>query len=204
VSVETKKKELVGSSANGGRERQTSGEPEWVNVPDFPDPALGKAIPYGSTILGAIVSASVSGQTTTPRRSRSRRCRAGGSRSAGSPTPRLSSSWSVRMLAGPTLPGQAWKTELARLAGETGLQITVCHLPSGTSWWNRTEHRLFSAISMNWRGRPLISHEVIVELIRAARTPHRLAGPGGAGPRPLPRWGSRCMTRSCGGAAGAA
>jgi Rhodopirellula transposase DDE domain len=65
---------------------------------------------------------------------------------------------------------RAWKTELARLAVETGLQITVCHLPPGTSKWNRIEHRLFSAISMNWRGRPLESHEVIVELIGATTT----------------------------------
>jgi len=65
---------------------------------------------------------------------------------------------------------RAWKTELARLAAETGLQITVCHLPPGTSKWNRIEHRLFSAISMNWRGRPLASHDVIVELIGATTT----------------------------------
>jgi Rhodopirellula transposase DDE domain len=65
---------------------------------------------------------------------------------------------------------RAWKTELARLATETGLQVTVCHLPPGTSKWNRIEHRLFSAISMNWRGRPLTSHEVIVELIGATTT----------------------------------
>jgi Rhodopirellula transposase DDE domain len=68
------------------------------------------------------------------------------------------------------LPGQAWKTELARLAAEAGLQIMVCHLPPGTSKWNRIEHRLFSAISMNWRGRPLASHEVILELIGATTT----------------------------------
>ena len=65
---------------------------------------------------------------------------------------------------------RAWKTELARLAAETGLAITVCHLPPGTSKWNRIEHRLCSAISMNWRGRPLVSHEVIVELIGATTT----------------------------------
>ena len=65
---------------------------------------------------------------------------------------------------------RTWKTELARLAAETGLQITVCHLPPGTSKWNRIEHRLFSAISMNWRRRPLVSHEVIVELIGATTT----------------------------------
>jgi hypothetical protein len=65
---------------------------------------------------------------------------------------------------------RAWKTELARFAAETGLTITVCHFPPGTSKWNKIEHRLFSHISMNWRGRPLISHEVIVELIGATRT----------------------------------
>ena len=65
---------------------------------------------------------------------------------------------------------RAWKTELARFAAETGLAVTVCHFPPGTSKWNRIEHRLFSAISMNWRGRPLQGHEVIVELIGATRT----------------------------------
>jgi hypothetical protein len=83
---------------------------------------------------------------------------------------------------------RAWKTELARLAEETGLQVTVCHLPPGTSKWNRIEHRLCSAISMNWRGRPLTSHEVIVELIGATTHPHGLAGPRRAGPWPLPAW----------------
>jgi hypothetical protein len=65
---------------------------------------------------------------------------------------------------------RAWKTELARFAADTGLEVTVCHFPPGTSKWNRIEHRLFSAISMNWRGRPLVSHQVIVELIGATRT----------------------------------
>jgi hypothetical protein len=65
---------------------------------------------------------------------------------------------------------RAWKTELARFAAETGLAVTVCHLPPGTSKWNKIEHRLFSHISMNWRGRPLVSHEVIVELIAATQT----------------------------------
>ena len=83
---------------------------------------------------------------------------------------------------------RAWKAELARFAAETGLVITVCHLPPGTSKWNRIEHRLCSAISMNWRGRPLVSHEVIVELIGGDHHADGLAGPRGAGPWPLPAW----------------
>jgi hypothetical protein len=171
VSVDAKKKELVGRFANGGAEWQPSGEPERVNVHDFPDPTLGKAIPYGVYDLGrnagwvgvgvdhdtaAFAVATLRrwwqqvGQRTYPAATRLLVCAdAGGS-----------NGYRVR----------AWKTELARLAAETGLQVSVCHLPPGTSKWNRIEHRLCSAISMNWRGRPLISHEVIVELIGATRT----------------------------------
>ncbi len=105
VSVDTKKKELVGRFANGGREWQPTGEPEQVNVHDFPDPTLGKAVPYGVYDVGATAAGSVSGPTTTPRRSRSRRCGAGGSRSAGSPTRRPSGCWCVPMPAGPTATG---------------------------------------------------------------------------------------------------
>jgi Rhodopirellula transposase DDE domain len=83
---------------------------------------------------------------------------------------------------------RTWKTELARLAAETGLQVTVGRLPPGTSKEYRIEHRLGSAISMTWRGRPLTSHEVIVELIGATTTGTGLAGPCGAGPRPRPAW----------------
>jgi hypothetical protein len=171
VSVDAKKKELVGTFANGGREWQPSGEPERVNVHDFPDPKVGKAIPYGVDDLGrnagwvgvgvdhdtaAFVVATLRrwwervGQRTYPAAERLLICAdAGGS-----------NGYRVR----------AWKLELAKLAQETGLQITVCHLPPGTSTWNRIQHRLFSVISMNWRGRPLESHEVLVELIGATTT----------------------------------
>jgi Rhodopirellula transposase DDE domain len=171
VSVDTKKKELVGRFANGGREWQPWGEPEQVNLHDFPDPTLGKAIPYGVYDVGANRgwvgvgtdhdTAAFAVQTlrrwwqqvgsgSYPQANRLLVCAdAGGS-----------NGYRVR----------AWKTELARLAEETGLQVTVGHLPPGTSKWNRIEHRLFSAISMNWRGRPLASHEVIVELIGATTT----------------------------------
>jgi hypothetical protein len=171
VSVDSKKKELVGRFANGGREWQPAGEPDRVNVHDVPDPTLGKAIPYGVDDLGrntGWVSVGIDhdtaafavqtlrrwwqqvGRVAYPQASRLLVCAdAGGS-----------NGYRVR----------AWKTELARLAEETGLQVTVCHLPPGTSKWNRIEHRLCSAISMNWRGRPLTSHAVIVELLGATTT----------------------------------
>ena len=171
VSVDTKKKELVGRYANGGVEWQPAGEPERVGVHDFPDPAVGKAIPYGVYDLGANagwVSVGTdhdtaafavatlgrwwqqAGQALYPDADRLLVCADAG----GSNGYRL----------------RAWKTELARFAAEAGLQVTVCHFPPGTSKWNKVEHRLFSHSSMNWRARPLVSHGVIVELIAATRT----------------------------------
>jgi DDE family transposase len=169
--VDTKKKELVGQFANGGREWQPSGEPERVNVHDFPDPKLGKAIPYGVYDIGANsgwVSVGCDHDTAAFAVQTLRRWWQQVGSHAYPQADRLlvcadaggSNGYRVR----------AWKTELARLAAETGLQITVCHLPPGTSKWNRIEHRLFSHISMNWRGRPLTSHEAIVELIGATTT----------------------------------
>jgi Rhodopirellula transposase DDE domain len=169
--VDTKKKELVGRFANGGREWQPSGEPERVNVHDFPDPQLGKAIPYGVYDVGANrgwVAVGTDHDTAAFAVQTLRRWWQQVGRLAYPAAERLlvcadaggSNGYRVRL----------WKTELARLATETGLQVTVCHLPPGTSKWNRIEHRLCSAISMHWRGRPLESHEVIVELIGATRT----------------------------------
>ena len=171
ISVDTKKKELVGPYRNGGREWQPKGQPEQVRVHDFVDPALGKANPYGVYDVGANVGwVSVgtdhdtaafavntiatwwqqAGTTLHPNASRLLICADGGG----------SNGYRTRQ----------WKTELANLAAATGLTITVCHLPPGTSKWNKVEHRLFSHISMNWRGRPLTSHEVIVETIAATTT----------------------------------
>jgi hypothetical protein len=171
VSVDIKKKELVGRFANGGREWQPPSEPERVNVHDFPDPKVGKAIPYGVYDLGrnaGWVSVGVDHDTAAFAVQTLRRWWQQVGRVAYPQAERLlvcadaggSNGYRVR----------AWKTELARLATETGLAVTVCHLPPGTSRWNRIEHRLFSAISMNWRGRPPESHEVIVELIGATTT----------------------------------
>jgi hypothetical protein len=180
VSVDTKKKELVGNFANGGAEWQPSSEPVEVNVHDFPDPALGKAIPYGVYDLGrnvGWVSVGVDHDTAAFAVATLRRWWEQAGRAAYPEASRLlvtadaggSNGYRVR----------AWKTELARFAAETGLQVTVCHFPPGTSKWNRIEHRLFSAISTNWRGRPLVSHEVIVELIGRPR-PNRAHGARGA------------------------
>jgi Rhodopirellula transposase DDE domain len=171
VSVDTKKKELVGNFTGGGAEWQPSGEPVEVNVHDFPDPALGKAIPYGVYDLGrnaGWVSVGVDHDTAAFAVATLRRWWEQVGRVAYPEASRLlvmadpggSNGYRVR----------AWKTELAHFAAETGLAVTVCHFPPGTSKWNRIEHRLFSAISTNWRGRPLVSHEVIVELIGATTT----------------------------------
>jgi Rhodopirellula transposase DDE domain len=171
ISVDCKKKELVGNFANGGAEWVPAGQPERVNVHDFPDRELGKAVPYGVYDLaantgwvnvgigadtGAFAVASIRGwweQVGRAAYPEARRLLITAD-SGGSNGSRL----------------RLWKTELAVLAAETGLEITVVHLPPGTSKWNRIEHRLFSAITVNWRGRPLTSYEVIVETIGAVTT----------------------------------
>ena len=171
ISVDTKKKELVGAYKNNGAEWRPAGSPEAVKVHDFIDKELGKANPYGVYDLAANagwVSVgtdhdtaafavntirswwNTTGHTTYPNASRLLITADGGG----------SNGYRTR----------AWKTELAALATETGLAITVCHLPPGTSKWNKIEHRLFSHISMNWRGRPLTSHDVIVNTISATTT----------------------------------
>ena len=174
ISVDTKKKELVGQTPgykNNGRDWQPQGEPVRVGVHDFPDPAMPKAVPYGIYDLAANtgwVSVGCDGDTaafavetlrrwwhkvgkvTYPKGRRLLICAdAGGS-----------NGYRVRL----------WKIELAKLATEIAIPITICHFPPGTSKWNKIEHRLFAHISMNWRGRPLTSHEVVVDLIGATTT----------------------------------
>lgn len=171
ISVDTKKKELVGPYKNGGREWQPKGSPEEVNIYDFISPEVGKAIPYGIYDVGANsgwVSVGSDHDTASFAVEAIRRWWGSVGRAAYPTAKRLlicadsggSNGYRVRL----------WKVELARLATETGLSITVCHLPPGTSKWNKIEHRLFAHISMNWRGRPLTSHEVVVELIGATTT----------------------------------
>ena len=173
ISVDTKKKELVGDFKNSGREWQPQGEPGQVQVHDFEirQPDKGKVAPYGVYDLGrnvGWVSVGVDHDTAEfavesirrwwrwmGRRSYPRAKRvlltadSGGSNGA-----------RVRL----------WKWELQQLADETGLEISVCHFPPGTSKWNKIEHRLFSFISQNWRGKPLISHQVIIDLIASTTT----------------------------------
>jgi len=171
ISVDTKKKELVGQFHNAGRQWRRQGEPVQVATHDFPDPDLGKAIPYGIYDVAANtgwVSVGTDHDTAAFAVACLRRWWDAVGRAA---YPR-----SGRLLITADAGGsngyrtRAWKAELAALAVETGLEITVCHLPPGTSKWNKIEHRLFSHITMNWRGRPLASHEVIVNSIAATAT----------------------------------
>lgn len=171
ISVDTKKKELVGNYKNSGREWCPKGTPEKVKVHDFADPQLGKAIPYGvydPSANSGWVSVGVDHDTAqfaveTIRQWWSQMGRerypaatdllitadAGGSNGS---------------------RNRLWKLSLQKLADALGIRISVCHLPPGTSKWNKIEHRLFSFITLNWRGRPLTSHEVIVNLIANTTT----------------------------------
>ncbi len=172
ISVDAKKKELVnGRKANAGREWQPRGQPERVDVHDFPDKLVPKAIPYGVLDVGANEGwMSVGDDHDTPafavnaiRRwlQTMGRARYPGARTL-MVTADAGGSNSYR--------SRVWKAELAKLAAETGLTITVCHYPPGTSKWNKIEHRMFSFITKNWRGRPLTSYQVIVDLVAATTT----------------------------------
>lgn len=171
VSVDTKKKELVGDFKNGGREWRPKGDPEPVRVYDFVDKALGKANPYGvydPTANVGWVSVGVDHDTAEFAVETLRRWweKMGRARYP------LATELLVTADGGGSNGTRVrlWKVALQRLADKTGLHISVCHLPPGTSKWNKIEHRMFSHISMNWRGKPLYSHEVIVNLIAATTT----------------------------------
>ncbi len=175
VSVDTKKKELVGDFKNAGREWQPQGQPEEVRVHDFADAALGKAIPYGVYDLAnnqGWVSVGISRDTAQFAAAAIRRwwrdmgqwrfpharellitADGGGSNSYRS---------------------RLWKVALQAAANDMGLTLRVCHFPPGTSKWNKVEHRLFSFITENWRGKPLVSHQAIVNLIAHTSTPSGL------------------------------
>jgi Rhodopirellula transposase DDE domain len=191
ISVDTKKKELVGDFKNGGREYRPAGSPEPVRVHDFIDPKLGRAAPYGVYDIAddkGWVSVGIDHDTAafavntirswwiTMGRSRYPRARtltitADGGGSNGS---------RVRL----------WKVELQKLADELGLTVVVLHLPPGTSKWNKIEHRLFSFISRNWRGSPLTDYRTIVELIGATTSTAGLTV----------RWTTSAKAASCSGA----
>jgi hypothetical protein len=171
ISVDTKKKELVGDFKNNGRELLRKGEPELVRVHDFKIPELGKVAPYGVYDIAANhgwVSVGVDADTGAFAVESIRRWwyRLGKARYPDATN--LTVTADCGGSNGPNV--KLWKRELQRLANETGLKITVTHLPPGTSKWNRIEHRLFAFITMNWRGKPLVSHQVIVQLIGATTT----------------------------------
>jgi hypothetical protein len=171
ISVDTKKKELVGAYKNAGQEWLPSGEPVKVKVHDFIDKELGRANPYGVYDIGADeawVSVGTDHDTSAFAVQTIRRWWFSMGKERYAQAKQLvitadgggSNGHRVRL----------WKLELSRLAQEIGLDIEVHHFPPGTSKWNKIEHRLFSFITMNWRGRPLISHEVIVNLIASTKT----------------------------------
>ena len=171
VSVDTKKKELIGDFKNGGQEWHPAGQPEPVRVHDFIDRELGKVAPYGVydiTRNEGWVSVGVSADTSEFAVS------AIGSWWVAMGKPAYENATDLLITAdngGSNAPRtRLWHTELQKLANETGLTITVCHFPPGTSKWNKIEHRMFSHISQNWRGRPLVSHEVVVSLIANTTT----------------------------------
>ena len=171
ISVDTKKKELVGEYRNGGREWQPQGAPEKVNVHDFPEAGVGKAIPYGIYDVGrnlGWVNVGRDHDTASFAVESIRRWW----RALGVALYPQAKQLLICADAGGSngYRTKLWKLELQSLADAAGLEVSVCHLPPGTSKWNKIEHRLFSHISMNWRGRPLVSHEVIVELIGSTTT----------------------------------
>jgi transposase len=171
ISVDTKKKELVGLFKNGGKELRPKGKPEAVRVHDFLIPELGRVSPYGVYDLGkneAWVSVGTDHDTSAFAVASIRRWW----ETMGKPLYPRATRLLITADAGGSNGYQVrlWKLELQKLADETGLEIAVCHFPPGTSKWNKIEHRLFSAISQNWRGKPLVSHEAIVNLIAATTT----------------------------------
>jgi len=170
ISVDTKKKELVGDFKNAGREWQVKGEPEPVRIHDFEirQPDKGKVAPYGVYDLArneGWVNVGVDHDTAAFAVESIRRWW----HLMGEPSYPKAKRLLITADAGGSNGSRVrlWKWELQNLADETGLEISVCHFPPGTSKWNKSEHRLFSFISQNWRGKPLVSHEVIINLIAA-------------------------------------
>jgi len=171
ISVDAKKKEVLGDYAVIGREWHRSGEPVRVRAHDYPEKNAQKAVPYGIYGLSADtgwVSVGCDGDTSAFAVATLRRWWDGEGRHRYPHATRLLITADAGGSNGYRV--KAWKKELADFALDTGLAVTVCHFPPGTSKWNKIEHRLFSRISTNWRGRPLTSHEVVVNTIGAVTT----------------------------------
>jgi len=188
ISVDTKKKELVGDFKNQGRELRPKGEPEKVRVHDFVIPELGRAAPYGVydvTQNAGWVSVGVDHDTAAFAAQSIRRWWESMGHEAYPHAARLLITADSGGSNGARV--RLWKLEMQKLADETGLEISICHLPPGTSKWNKIEHRLFSFISQNWRGKPLVSHQVIVNLIAATTTKTGLRVRAEIDPRKYPK-----------------
>jgi hypothetical protein len=171
VSVDTKKKELVGNFKNAGREWRPKGKPVEVKVHDFPEAGRGKAIPYGVYDLASNegwVSVGIDHDTARFAVASLRRWW----RELGSKRfPRAKELLITADGGGSNSSrNRLWKIALQEFSDEVGMRLSVCHFPPGTSKWNKIEHRLFSFITNNWRGRPLVSYEVIVNLIASTTT----------------------------------
>jgi hypothetical protein len=171
ISVDTKKKELVGDFKNGGREWQPKGRPEKVRTHDFKDKELGKVIPYGVYDIDrneGWVSVGIDHDTAEFATSS---IRAWWQRMGRKVYPNATELLITADSGGSNSSRtRLWKVALQRLANDIGLGITICHFPPGTSKWNKIEHRMFCHITENWRGRPLLSREVAVNLIASTRT----------------------------------
>jgi len=171
ISVDTKKKELVGEFSNGGQEFHPIGEPTRTSTHDFVDKELGRAVPYGVYDLAndeGWVSVGDTADTSTFAVEAIRRWWYSMGKARFPKATKLLITADAGGSNGHRV--RLWKVELAKLAAHTGLEITVCHYPPGTSKWNKIEHKMFSFISMNWRGRPLVSYRTIIELISATTT----------------------------------
>jgi hypothetical protein len=171
ISVDTKKKELVGNFKNGGRGRRPTGDPERVLVHDFVIPEWGRAIPYGVYDIGrnlGWVSVGIDHDTASFAVESIRRWWQRMGQALYPHAERVLITADAGGSNGPRV--RLWRLELQCLADELRRPITVCHFPPGTSKWNKIEHRLFSFISMNWCGKPLLSYQVIVSLIAATTT----------------------------------
>ena len=171
LSVDAKKKELVGPFKNKGRTWRPKGDPHRVNVHDFPSLAEGKAIPYGTYEIGedrAVVNVGITHDTAEFAVESIRRWW----KLSGRKRPRLAKRILICGDAGGSNSNRsrAWKLHLQELVDELGIAITVCHYPPGTSKWNKIEHRLFSFISLTWKGQPLVNYETVVNLIGATTT----------------------------------
>ena len=171
LSVDAKKKELVGPFKNGGRTWRPKGKPHQVNVYDFPSLAEGKAIPYGAYEVGddrAVVNVGITHDTAEFAVESIRRWW----KLAGSKRKKAAKRILICADGGGSNSSRSrtWKLHLQKLADELGMAITVCHYPPGTSKWNKIEHRLFSFISLTWKGQPLINYETVVNLIGATKT----------------------------------